>query len=122
MGAKNGNAAFQHMIEDLLQRVRDFADPFVDDIIIGLGTEDMTEDELIEADEKDMCQVFGVLDTHSMVCKPTKTSLFVREVEFAGHVCDQVTGNADPLQQSHGRSRRLARERRSECRDTQIVD
>ena len=26
------------------------------------------------------------LDKHNMVCKPTKASLFVREVEFAGHV------------------------------------
>ena len=49
MGAKNGNAAFQRMMEDLLGPVRDCADPFVDDIIIGSGTEDMTEDELIEA-------------------------------------------------------------------------
>ena len=86
MGAKNGNAAFQRMMEDLLQPVRDCADPFVDDIIIGSGTEDMTDDELIEAHEKDLRQVFGVLDNHSMVCKPTRASLFVREVEFAGQV------------------------------------
>ena len=26
------------------------------------------------------------LDNHNMVCKPTKASLFVKEVEFAGHV------------------------------------
>ena len=54
MGAKNGNAAFQRMMEDLLGPVRDCADPFVDDIIIGSGTENMTEDELIDAHEKDL--------------------------------------------------------------------
>ena len=86
LGAKNGSAAFQRMMEDLLQPVRDCADPFVDDMIIGSGTEDMTDDELIEAHEKDLRQVLGVLDKHSMVCKPTNASLFVREVEFAGHV------------------------------------
>ena len=86
MGVKNGNAAFQRMMEDLLQPVRDRADPFVDDIIIGSGTEDRTNDELIEAHEKDLRRVLGVLDKHSMVCKPTKASLFEREVEFAGHV------------------------------------
>ena len=69
---------------------------FVDDIIIGSGTEDMTDDELIEEHEKDLRRVLGVekdlrrvlgvLDRQSMVCKPTKASLFVREVEFAGHV------------------------------------
>ena len=53
MGAKNGNAAFQRMMEDL-QPVRDCAAPFVDDIIIASGNEDMTDDELIEAHEKDL--------------------------------------------------------------------
>ena len=86
MGAKNGNAAIQRMMEDLVQPVRDCAEPFVDDIIIGSGTEEMTHEELIEAHEKDLRRVLGVLDKHSMVCKPTKASLFVREVEFAGHV------------------------------------
>ena len=86
MGAKKGNAAFQRMMEDLLQPIRDCADPFVDDIIIGSGTEDMTDDELIKAHEKDLRRVLEVLDKHSMVCKPTKASLFVREVVFAGHV------------------------------------
>ena len=89
MGTKNGNPAFQRMMEGLLQPVRDCADPFVDDIIIGSGTEDMTNDELIKAHEKDLRRVLGVFDEHSMVWKPTKTSLFVREVEFAGHVVGQ---------------------------------
>ena len=88
MGAKHGNPAFQCMMEDLLQPVRDCADPFVDDIIIGSRTEDMTNDQLIEAHEKDLPRVLGVLDKHSMVCKPTKASIFLREVEFAGHVVD----------------------------------
>ena len=86
MGAKNGNAAFQRMMEDLLGPVRDCADPFVDDIIIGSGTENMTEDDLIDAHEKDLRRVLSELDKHNMVCKPTKASLFVKEVEFAGHV------------------------------------
>ena len=72
MGAKNGNAAFQCMMEDLLGPVRDCADPFVDDIIIGSGTEDMTEDELIEAHEKDLRRVLSELDKQNMVCKPSK--------------------------------------------------
>ena len=86
MGAKNGNAAFQRMMEDLLGPMRDCADPFVDDIIIGSGTEDMSEDELIKAHEKDLRRVLDVPDRYQMVCKPTKASLFVKEVEFAGHV------------------------------------
>ena len=74
MGAKNGNAAFQRMMEDLLGPVRNCANPFVDEIIIGSGTADMTENELIEAHEKDLRRVLSKLDKHNMVCKPTKAS------------------------------------------------
>ena len=86
MGAKNRNAAFLGMIEDLLQHVRDCANPFVDDIIIGSGSEDMTDDELIEAHEKDLRRVLGILEKHSMVCKHRKASLFVGQAVFARHV------------------------------------
>ena len=86
MKAKNGNTVFQHMMEDLLGTVQDWPDSFVDDIIIRLDMEDMSEDELIKAHEKDLRRVLDVLDRHQMVCKPTKASLFVKEVEFAGHV------------------------------------
>ena len=84
MGAKNGNAAFQCIMEDLLQAV--CADLFVDSSIIGWVTEDMTGEKLIEAHEKDFTRGLRVLDRHSMVCQPTKASPSVREVEFAGHV------------------------------------
>ena len=62
MGAKNGNPVFQLMIEDLLGPVPACADPFVDDIIIGSGTEEMSEDKLIKAHEKHLRQVLEVLD------------------------------------------------------------
>ena len=42
MGANNGNALFQRLMEYLLGPVRDCADPFADDIIIGSGTKDMS--------------------------------------------------------------------------------
>ena len=74
MGANNCNAVFQHMMKDLLGPVRDCADFFVDDIIIGSGMEDMSEDKLIKAHEKDLRRVLDVLDRHQMVCKPTKLS------------------------------------------------
>ena len=37
MSVTNGNAAFQRMLEYLLEPLRDFADPFVDDVIIASG-------------------------------------------------------------------------------------
>ena len=68
MGAKNGNTVVQRMMEDLLGPVRDRVHPFVDDIIIGSGTEDMSQDELIKTHEKDLRRVLDVLDRHQMVC------------------------------------------------------
>ena len=86
MGAKNGNVVFQRMMEDLRGPRQDSADLFVDDILFGSGTEDMSEDEGIKAHEKDLRRVLDVLDRHQMACNPTKASLFVEDVEFAGHV------------------------------------
>ena len=75
MAAKNGNAVFQRMMEDLPGPVRDCADQFVDDNIIGSGTEDMSADELSKARQKDLTRVLDVLDHHKMLCKPTKASI-----------------------------------------------
>ena len=83
MGANNGNAVW---MEDLLGPVQDCADTFLDDIIIRSGTEDMSEDELIRAHEKDLRGVLDVLDRQQMVCKPTKASFLLKEVAFAEHV------------------------------------
>ena len=35
MGLKNAGQQFQAMVEDRLESVRDIADPFIDDIVIG---------------------------------------------------------------------------------------
>ena len=81
-----GSGRLQRMMEDLLGIVLDCADLFVDNIIIESGTQDMSQDELIKAQEKDLRRVLDVVHRHQMVCKPTNASLFVKEVEFAGHV------------------------------------
>ena len=47
MGVTNGNAAFQRMLENLLEPVRDCADPFVDDVIIASGDPSMSYEELL---------------------------------------------------------------------------
>ena len=86
IGAKNGNAVFERMMEDLPGPERDCADPFEDDIIFRSGTEDISEDDLIKAHKKHLRRVSDVLDRHQIILKPAKASLFVREVEFAGHV------------------------------------
>ena len=59
MGVTNGNAAFQRMLENLLEPVRDCADPFVDDVIIASGDPSMSYEELLEAHERDVTRVLG---------------------------------------------------------------
>ena len=75
------------LIDSILQKQQKKRIFTVSDLKHGYHhTENMTEDELIDAHEKDLRRVLSELDKHNMVCKPTKASLFVKEVEFAGHV------------------------------------
>ena len=64
MGVTNGNAALQRMLENLLEPVRDCADPFVDDVIIASRDPSMSYDELLEAHEGDVTRVLDLLVRH----------------------------------------------------------
>ena len=66
MGVTNGNAAFQRMLENLLEPVRDCADPFVDDVIIASGDPSMSYEELLEAHERDVTRVLDLLVRHKL--------------------------------------------------------
>ena len=101
------------MIQDLIPPVRDCADPFVHDIIIPSGTGDMTGDKLIEAHEKDLHRPLRVLDKHSMVCKPTQASVFVREVAFAGHLVGH--GQRSPMPEKLAALRHWKRRQNHQC-------
>ena len=83
MGLKNGNAIFQRVMEEVLRDI-DCADPYVDDIIVGSTGE--TEEELLINHEKDLRKVLETLKEAKLVADPKKTHLFVREVEFCGHI------------------------------------
>ena len=74
---------FQRMMEWVLAEL-DNADPYVDDIIIG-STGD-TEEELMENHERDLRALLEVLKREELVVDPRKANLFVREVEFCGHI------------------------------------
>ena len=59
MGVASGNAAFQRMLENLLEPVPDCADPFVGDVIIGSG-----DPSTSHADERDITRVLDLLVRH----------------------------------------------------------
>ena len=86
MGVTNGNAAFQRMLENLLEPVRDCADPFVDDVIIASGDPSMSYEELLEAHERDVTRVLDLLVRHKLTGSSDKATIAVSEVVFAGHV------------------------------------
>ena len=83
MGLKNAGAQFQRMMEWVLQ-AHDCADPYIDDIIIGsTGT---SEQEIMDNHERDLRAVLETLAINKIYVDPKKAHLFMKEVEFCGHV------------------------------------
>ena len=66
MGVTNGNAAFQRMLENLLEPVRDCADPSLDDVIIASRDPSMRYEELLEAHETDVTRALDLLVRHKL--------------------------------------------------------
>ena len=86
MGVTNGNAAFQRMLENLLEPVRDCPDPFVDNVIIATGYPSMSYDELLEAHEREDPRVLDLLVRQKFTGSSDKATIAVSKVVFAGHV------------------------------------
>ena len=92
--------------KNLLEPVRDCADPFVDDVIIASGDPSMSYQELLEAHERDVTRVLDLLVRHKLTGSSDKATIAVSEVVFAGHVvgkgqrkpmpggCDRALGKA----------------------------
>ena len=98
MGVTNGNAAFQRMLENLLEPVRDCADPFVDDVIIAFEDPSMSYDELLEAHERDVTRVLDLLVRHKLTGSSDKATIAVSEVVFAAHMVGKRAAEAHTLQ------------------------
>ena len=65
MGLKNAGIQFQMMLDDRLQPVRDIADAYIDDIIIGTRVED--GEDLFEAHNRDLRRVLQLLAEEKLV-------------------------------------------------------
>ena len=87
MGLTNASQQFQMMMEDRLKGVRDIADPFIDDIIIGTQRQPgQTREELLAQHDRDIRRVMGVLKEDRLIADVRKCHFFVDEVEFCGHI------------------------------------
>ena len=84
MGLSNASQQFQQMMEDRLAPVRDVADDFIDDILVG--TQVGEGEDLIAAHERDLRRVLELLKKEGFIIDPKKCHFFVDEVEFCGHI------------------------------------
>ena len=83
MGMKNAPAIFQRIMDYILKDL-EFADPYIDDVIIG-STGD-TEEELLENHARDVEAVLQRLAEVKMVVSTKKLQMFMTQVEFCGHI------------------------------------
>ena len=83
MGLMNASQQFQQMMEDRLYPVRDVADPYIDDILVG--TRVGPGEDLLAAHDKDLRRVLDVLKKERLIVDMKKPELFVKEVTFCGH-------------------------------------
>ena len=84
MGLKNAPSIFQRMMEYVLQEHKDFVDPYIDDVIIGTVTCDPKD--LLEQHYRDVQKVLNTLAKYDILVNPKKVQMFMKEVEFCGHI------------------------------------
>ena len=93
MGLKNAGAQFQRVMEHILEGLP-FASVYIDDIIIGSTGE--TEQEILANHDKNVCAVLDRLAQYQMFASKKKAHLFVKEVEFCGHILREGTRRPAP--------------------------
>jgi hypothetical protein len=93
MGLKNGGAIFQRVMEWVLQGV-ECADLYVDDVIVG--SFGRTEEEALKNHFRDVKKVLEKFREHQMVVNVKKAHLFMKEVEFCGHVLSEGKRRPSP--------------------------
>ena len=82
-GVKNGNAAFQRLLDDALKDYRDFARPFAEDMT--LGSRGATYEEAVQNHVKYLGLVLQRPREGKLAVSANKANMFVVQVEFAGN-------------------------------------
>ena len=85
----NAGQQCQKMMEDRLAPVRDIADPFIDDILVG--TRAGPGEDLLVAHNRDLRRVLDLLKSERLIADVRKCKFFAKEVAF----CDHVLGNGN---------------------------
>jgi hypothetical protein len=84
MGLRKAGIQFQRMMDDIFAPIRDIADCYIDDVIIGTWV--LPGEDLLEAHDRDVRKVLTVLKENSLIADISKCKFFVPEVEFCGHI------------------------------------
>ena len=92
MGLQNASQQFQQMMDHQLQPVKDVASPHIDDILIGTWVE--PGKDLLAAHDRDVRKVLELLKREEFIVG--KWKLFVKEVEFCGHILGGGFANPPP--------------------------
>ena len=82
MGLQNASQQFHQMMDDRLQPDKDVPSPYIDDILIGTWVE--PGNDLLAAHDRDVKKVLELLKREVFIVG--KWILFVKEVEFYGHI------------------------------------
>ena len=94
MGLMNASQQFQQMMEDRLFPVRDIADPYIDDILVGTRVD--PGEDLLAAHDRDLRRVLDLLKQEKLIADINKADLFVSEVTFCGHILGGGTRRPAP--------------------------
>ena len=103
MGLQNASQQFQQMLDDRLQPVRDVANPYIDDILVGTWVE--PGEDLLAAHDRDVRKVLDLLKAEEFIVG--KWKLFVKEVEFCGHILGGGYENPPPANSGPSRNGRF---------------
>ena len=83
MGLKNAGAQFQRVMEYITRGLPNVS-IYIDDIIVG--SRGATLEELYANHDRDVRALLSRLAEFQMFANPKKARLFLREVEFCGHI------------------------------------
>ena len=86
MGLKNAGVIFQRMMEWVLKDL-ECCDVYIDDVIIGTWAD--SEEEVLSNHEVDVRSVLDRLKAHYVIVNGKKVHLFLKKIEFCGHVLEQ---------------------------------
>ena len=85
-GVNSGTAAFQRMLDNLLELVPHSAHPIVNDVIIVSEDLRMSYEELLGAHDRDVTRVLDFLGQTKMTGSIDQANTAMSEIVFAGHV------------------------------------